>query len=339
MGISLRTHKILWARSGGKCSICKNDLIQDHTEQNDDLSVIGDEAHIIARNESFTRGDYEPLSPEERDQYSNLILLCKNHHKQVDDQPHEFSVDKLREIKRAHEEQVKSLWTDADAKKQEDEITYAAYIDVWERSADLDNWRNISSWICDNTPVVPKYWYDAQKEFLIWLLGRIWPRRHLLLEQALFNYSFVLQDFFKVFDRHLDPAGEADSQMQTERFYKIREWDPDRYSELSARYEAHVGLVCDLFFELTRAANYLCDRVRETIFSGYRIKEGVLIIERSSVGFRLETVRSRLEYRGEERTPLAYPGLSEFKQVRYARDHALDPQDPTVEDLDDGIDF
>jgi hypothetical protein len=92
----------------------------------------------------------------------------------------------------------------------------------------------------------------------------------------------VLQDFFKVFDRHLEANSEDDSQVQTNRFYKIREWDPDRYRELAAQYEAHVGLVCDLFFELTRAANYVCDRVRETIFSGYRLKEGVLLIERSA---------------------------------------------------------
>jgi hypothetical protein len=337
MAISLRTHKILWARSGGKCAICKNDLIQDHTRLNDDLSVIGDEAHIIARKESFTRGDFESLSSEERDQYSNLILLCKNHHKQIDDQPLQFTVAKLREIKQAHEEQVKALWTEADEKKQEDEITYAAYIDVWEKGADLENWRNLSSWVCDNTPVVPKRWYDSQKEFLIWLLGRIWPRRHEILEQALLNYSLVLQDFFKILDRHLEANSEDDSQLQTNRFYKIREWNQDRYYELAAQYEAHVGLVNDLFFELTRAANYVCDRVRETIFSGYRLKEGALLIERAAVGFRLETVRSRLEYRGDERTALPYPGLTEFTKIRYTRDYALDPQDPTLADLDEGI--
>ena len=78
-------------------------------------------------------------------------------------------------------------------------------------------------------------------------------------------------------------------------FYRIPEWDSDRYHKLAAQYEAYVCLVCDLFFELTRAANFVCDRVRETIFSGYRFKEGVLLIERSSVGFRLETVRARVE--------------------------------------------
>lgn len=333
MGISLRTHKILWARSGGKCSICKNDLITDSSDLNDDLSVIGDEAHIIARKESFARGNYDSLRPEERDQYSNLILLCKNHHKQIDDQSLLFTVEKLREIKREHEELVKSQWTDADAKKQEDEIIYAGYIDAWETKADLDNWRNTSSWVCDNTPTLPKHWYEAQKELLIWIIGRIWPERYPILEQALLNYKAVLQDFLNAFDRHVDSNSEDDSFLRTRRFYNIPEWDSERYHKLSAQYEAHVCLVCDLFFELTRAANFVCDRVRETIFSGYRLKEGVLLIERSSVGFRGETVRARVEYRGEERIPVPYPGLKEFKNIRYTRDYALDPEGPTLADL------
>jgi hypothetical protein len=45
----------------------------DPTTLKDVESVVGDEAHIIARKESFTRGDYDSMSPEERDQYANLI--------------------------------------------------------------------------------------------------------------------------------------------------------------------------------------------------------------------------------------------------------------------------
>ena len=44
----------------------------------------------------------------------------------------------------------------------------------------------------------------------------------------------------------------------TERFYRIREWDPERYTLLADRYGFHVELVQDLILELTRAANYVC---------------------------------------------------------------------------------
>jgi hypothetical protein len=288
-------------------------------------SVVGDEAHIIARKESFTRGDYDSLSPEERDQYPNLILLCKVHHKQIDDQSDFLTVEKLREIKRLHEDEVKSRWTDKDAKKQADEILYAGYIDEWQTKADLDNWHNISSWVSDEMPSIPKEWYESQKEFLIWIIGRIWPKRHPLLEDALTTYGVVLQDFLNVFDMHVDWDREGDSILRTRKFYQIREFDEKRYHELADQYTAHVRLVSDLFFELTRAANFVCDRVRETIFPGYRLKEGVVLIERHSVGWGLKTIRARVEYRGEERIARPYPGLKEFKTIRYSRDYALDP--------------
>ncbi len=339
MTVSLKTHKILWARSGGKCAICKNDLVIDPTDLNDDPSIVGDEAHIIARSESFTRGDYDSLSPEKRDHYSNLILLCKTHHKQIDDQPATFTVDKLREIKAQHEAEVKKHWTDEEKRKQQDEIIYASYIDEWAKKSDLDNWRDVCSWLSADTPTLPNAWYENQKEFLVWIIGRIWPQRFPLLEKALFNYKAVLQDFLNVFDQHIDYDKEDERFIRTKKFYKIREWNEERYAKLGKQYDTHVNLVNDLFFELTRAANFVCDRVRESIFHGYRLKEGALLIERHNVGFELKTVRVRVEYKDEERTDMPYPGLKEFKKVRYStRDYALDPNDPELPDFEEDED-
>ena len=53
-----------------------------------------------------------------------------------------------------------------------------------------------------------------------------------------------------------------------------------------------------------------------------------MLIERHSVGYGLKTVRARLEYREDERITNPYPGLEEFKTIRYSRDYALDPSDP-----------
>ncbi len=339
MAISLKTHKILWARSGGKCAICKNEIVIDPENLNDDPSIVGDEAHIIARSESFTRGDYDSLSPEERDHNSNLILLCKNHHKKIDDQPDTYTVEKLRKIKSQHEAAVKEHWTDEDQSKQNDELIYANYIDEWAAKADLDNWRRICSWVSGDPPTFPKTWYDNQREFIIWIIARIWPNLHPHLEEAIINYKIVLEDLLHIFDRHIDFDREDEKFIRTKKFYKISEWDEERYNKLLKQYEKHVNLVNDLFFELTRAANYVCDKVRRTIFNGYRLKEGALLIERHFVGFELKTVHVRVEYKGEERTERPYPGLKEFKKVRYStRDYALNPnypEPPNVEEDDD----
>ena len=331
MAISLKTHKILWGRSGNQCAICKNELIFDSGDPNDDPSIVGDEAHIIARSESFTRGDYDALSPEERDHYSNLILVCKTDHKRIDDQAAQFTVERLRKIKAEHELEVKSRRKGPEEKRQRDDIIYSTYIDEWQRRADLDNWRNVCALLTSaDTPTLAKAWYEAQKESLIWIIGRIWPRRYPLLRKALLNYKAVIQDFLNVFDRYAEPDPKDDSYFYTEKFYKIRDWDPALYAKLLKEFTDHVDLVCDLFFELTRAANYVCDRVREYLFAGYRLHEGVLLVERHSVGFQMMTIRARVEYRGKERVGTPYPGLKKFKKIRYTRDYAIDPNPPKL---------
>lgn len=324
MGISLKTHKILWGRSGNKCAICKNELIVDSENSCDPPSIVGDEAHIIAKKENFARGDYDSLTEEQRNDYSNLILLCKIHHKQIDDQPLFYTVERLHEIKNIHEKEVNVKLSLSDKKQQQDDIVYSSFIDEWERFADLDNWQNTCACLSADTPSIPKVWYEKQKEFLIWIIGRIWPHRYMSLENALINYSAVLQDFMNIFNRHIENDSINTAFLRTEKFYRIDEFDKDKYHQLRKLYIRHDCLVNDLFFELTRSANYICDKVRETLFSGYRVKEGALLIERHNVGYELKTLYIRVEYRAGERTERPYPGLETFKEIRYtSRDYAV----------------
>ena len=67
MAISLKTIKLLWGRAGNRCVICRRELSIDPLAAGDDESIIGDMAHIIARKEGFTRGDYDALSEQQRD--------------------------------------------------------------------------------------------------------------------------------------------------------------------------------------------------------------------------------------------------------------------------------
>lgn len=106
MGISLKTHKLLWGRSGNRCAFpnCGRVLAETVTKTYD-LSVIGDVAHIIGREVAAPRGN-STLPIAQRDEYDNLLLLCKIHHKIIDDQPGEYTVEKLKEMKNLHERWV-----------------------------------------------------------------------------------------------------------------------------------------------------------------------------------------------------------------------------------------
>lgn len=330
MAISLKTHKILWGRSGNKCAICQNELIVDSSNSTEDPSIVGEEPHIIARKETFTRGDFDSTTQEQRDHYSNLILLCRNHHKQIDDQPEVFTVKRLHEIKSEHEAKVRSGWTKANLDTFRDELVYSEYIDKWQSFADLDNWMHMSSYLTDETSL-PKIWYDNQKKFLIWFISRLWPDSNNSLENALINYRIVLEDFLREFDKHILYKSRDSDFLITERFYKIDVFEKERYSSLLLQYEEHVCLVNDLFFELTRAINYICDKVRDTLYKQYRIQEGATLIIRCMVGEDLRTEYLRLEYHNVERKEIPYPGIDIFKEVRYTtRDYALERIEPDL---------
>jgi hypothetical protein len=103
VAVSDRTRKILWTRAGGRCSICRAQLVSAGTST-DDPCVIGEEAHIVAQSLAGPRAGHIA----DPDCYDNLILLCSRHHKQVDDQVGYYTVDRLKSIKVGHEAWVQS---------------------------------------------------------------------------------------------------------------------------------------------------------------------------------------------------------------------------------------
>jgi hypothetical protein len=109
MTITDKTRKILWARSGNRCAICRRELVNESTEI-DDEAIIGEECHIVAREVNGPRGN-SPLPIDERDKLANLILLCRNHHKEIDDQFNTFTVEVLKKIKAEHESWVREKLT------------------------------------------------------------------------------------------------------------------------------------------------------------------------------------------------------------------------------------
>ena len=100
MGITSKTRKILWARSGNRCAICRKELITSE-KSNVKATVVGEECQIISKKDDGPRGDSK--AKIEHDEFDNLILLCLEHHKVIDENEDEHTVEKLREIKRKHE--------------------------------------------------------------------------------------------------------------------------------------------------------------------------------------------------------------------------------------------
>jgi len=90
----------LWGRSANRCALCRFDLCLD-AQCADSASIVGDECHLRGQSEGGPR--YDPAySLELIDSYENLILLCKVHHKLVDDDWKTYTTEKLERIKAAH---------------------------------------------------------------------------------------------------------------------------------------------------------------------------------------------------------------------------------------------
>jgi hypothetical protein len=110
MTISDKTRKLLWGRSGNRCAICKQELIVSATDK-DSEAVVGDECHIISAQLDGPRHD--PDFPKEKlDSYENLMLLCRVHHKMIDDQATTFTTDILRQLKSNHEIMISEKLSD-----------------------------------------------------------------------------------------------------------------------------------------------------------------------------------------------------------------------------------
>lgn len=315
MSIPVKTQKMLWGRAANRCAICRNELVMDASETDDD-SVVGEACHIVASSPDGPRGD-SPLTQEQRDKYANLILLCNVHHKQIDDQHIAFSVRRLGTIKATHEDWVRTQ-LGFDTTKQREEEFYAAVLDEWESRIDLDNWINhASSILCNGQPSIDKELFKALEEVRGWLLSRHWPGRYPAIESAFLNFRLVVQDFCTTFNENAEPMWGT--SLQTKKFYKISQWNPGLYQKLSNDFDYHVALVCDLMLEITRSINYVCSSVRDGLMPSYRSKEGATLIQSGPL-MDLSYRTYRVEYRDAERIAYPYPGLAQFKIDRESRD-------------------
>ncbi|MFC3713989.1 hypothetical protein ACFOMD_15565 [Sphingoaurantiacus capsulatus] len=316
---TLRTQKMLWGRAAGRCSMmdCRIELVEDATET-DNEALVGENCHIVADSEDGPRGK-DPLPFDQRAKYGNLILLCRNHHRVIDQQVNTYTVEALNKIKSDHESWVKSTLQIFDEAKQRDDEWYATVVDDWVRRCHLDEWQRWTSWLVGGGP--PQIWVDIEAdldELRAWLLNRFWPERYADLEAALSNFRRVLSDLHGTFRRH---AIREEDVWITEAFYKkIWHRDPKTYDRLLNQYEAHEDLLTDLTFELTRAANLVLQIVRERMSPSFREAEGKCMVQRGpeedfSYRTYLPTYSAEQRLEGQ-----LYPGAKKFSAVLKSRD-------------------
>nr|WP_314054064.1 HNH endonuclease [uncultured Neisseria sp.] len=103
MSISTKIAKIIWGQCAARCCICKRELIKKNERNSRKLTLVGEIAHIVGSKKSAPRGESD-LTQQERDDVDNLMLLCQEHHKEIDDADNieDYSVQYLKNIKENH---------------------------------------------------------------------------------------------------------------------------------------------------------------------------------------------------------------------------------------------
>lgn len=92
--------KKLFARSGNRCAFtkCRASMVVNQT-------LIGEICHIKGEKPGSARHD-PAQTDADRHAYTNLVLMCPNHHTVIDDDERSYTVERLREIKTTHEAQA-----------------------------------------------------------------------------------------------------------------------------------------------------------------------------------------------------------------------------------------
>ena len=299
MSLSVPNRKILWGRSGNRCAFpgCNQELHEIIGKEGS--TIVGEECHIEAQSEGGPRFN-EKLNSKQIDSYENVILLCPTHHRIIDDNPQKYTVDVLNKMKTEHEERVRRSLED---KSEYDDLYYESIVAYIEVMLDFDNWDAWTSFLLSaDGPMCTDDMLDCIDIISHYILGRVWDGRYPKLENSIKTFRIILTDLLDVFYRH----SESKQGWQfTEKFYKIKPYNYKIAHQLAEEYREHMRLVNNLVFEMTRAANQICDLTRKFVNNTYRRTEGKLIIYNKCP-----------EYKEDE----YYPGLEKFAKICRTRD-------------------
>lgn len=302
MGISVKDRKILWGRSGNRCAFYGCNIELHQVEDANTSSIIGEECHIEAQSANGPRYNAS-LSEKQVNSFNNLILLCANHHKIIDDNPEQYTVKDLKIMKSEHEDRVRKALED---KTDFDDMYYESIVYYIDMMLEFDHWDTWTSYLLSaDGPSISVEMMDDIDKVNTFILSRVWFGTYPDLENTIKSLRDILIDFENVFIRHSD---RKNNWYYTEKFYKIRPYDEEVTTQLRKEYENHMILINNLVYEITRVANKICDLTRKYICHDYRLAEGKLI-----------SYDKCPEYREGE----YYPGLSQFIKISKNRDVSI----------------
>ena len=272
MAIKGKDIKILWGRSGNRCAICRTQLTQDAAVSA--AFTLGEQAHIVGEKDDAPRGK-SLLSTDDRDSYHNLILLCPNHHTEIDKNEADWPVERLHLTKSKHE-----LWVTETLSETIDHVQLAhraalsAIIDSAVEYCDLEKWHGWTSFALSPNQRWPKPRPDAIWEFRQKVIAAIWPPGYEELKRATVTFSILIHLAAQEFMEHSEQSGDS---YVADRFYRRPAFNPNYDTQLD-EFEAWQAGCYKLLKDATKAANWFADVVRRDINPMFFATQGKFLI-------------------------------------------------------------
>ncbi|HEK1719912.1 TPA: HNH endonuclease [Proteus mirabilis] len=296
MAINQKDIKLLWGRSGNRCAICRVELTQNKNATTSAFTL-GEQAHIVGEKVGAARGK-STLTLEARNSYHNLILLCPNHHTEIDNNEEDWPVEKLHIVKSEHELWVtESLSSVTDQFAMAKKISVTAIIDMAVSHCSLGNWKNWTSFALSPDPRWQKKLPEQIFEFRQKVISAIWPDEFNELKRATETLSITLHIAAQQFMEHTILIGDT---YHPDKFYKANGWN-DNYDIALSKYTKWVSSCHEKLIEATKAANWFADIVRRDINPTFFAEKGkFLTMEGDILGFEAKLH----EYTDEQKASL-----------------------------------
>ena len=312
MPVGEKDIKILWGRAMGRCSMpdCRKKLLVDASEHSPSrTTVVGDNCHIVGEKASSPRG-HSALSPEDRDRYPNLILLCREHHKIIDDDHSAWPIERLHQIKGDHE-----VWVEGLVVSEEDDPIRQVYVDLANRATEelwLRRWLSVAEMVLADT--LPIAFHDDARQFVIDVHRTVWPGTYPALEAECVNLADRVAAFLDTFEKCVAPY-DGLLKLDRQRFGGARSTP-----ESLAVHNTWQAACNRLLMNVTHALNVFAAQVRKDLQPTYFISEGKFFVY-DSLGV-MSDLESRAYFPG---------GYDDDKQVDAAlggkQGHAADAAD------------
>ncbi len=249
---------------------CRRPLAEPEEEGVPATVVVGEIAHIIGEENSAKSPRGLSLLPlEERNRYTNLILLCAHHHTVIDKNVAAWPVERLHVVKREHE-----LWVEYKLDQTVDEHIqiYHDFINHVSIALDLERWE----WVCDCLfrQIMHVDFPDGIYQLDFELFRALLPGKLPVFEEALKNLVHRARAYL---DYYLSDAVAmpGDPRIMNRKRYKDAPHDAwEEKARLIEEYQVWQRNTTMLLFNLVVALNYFANTVRSHLLPSFFLRKG-----------------------------------------------------------------